>query len=143
MEIKIKRINDDYKMEAVNELGKSVIMDASSAIGGGDDGARPMELLLMALGGCSGIDIINILKKQKADLQSLQITINGEREPGAVPSLFRKIDVRFSLAGNLDADKVERAVELSMEKYCSVAKTLEKTAAISYQFEIQGAGNRE
>lgn len=136
MKIEITRLNNAFHMEAVNEQGRSVHLDASPDIGGSNMGMRPMQLVLTALGGCSAIDIINILKKQRQPLHDIKITVTGEREPDAVPSLFRKAHVHFQLFGPLDAEKAEKAVSLSVEKYCSVAKTLEPTATVSYSFEI-------
>lgn len=136
MKIEINRLNDGYWMEAVNEGGNKMQMDASPDIGGTDHGFRPMQLLLTALGGCSAIDVISILKKQKQELKDIAITVTGEREKEAVPSLFSKVHVHFSLHGNLEEEKVKKAVSLSVEKYCSVARTLEKTATVTHSFEI-------
>src|SRR3712207_1832568 len=137
MKIDITRKNDLFHMQAVNETGNVVEMDASPAIGGENKGFRPMQLLLAALGGCSTIDIINILRKQREPLEDIQITVNGEREPNVEPSLFKDIHVHYTLKGNLSEDKVRKAVDLSMQKYCSVTKTLEKTANITYSFSIE------
>jgi putative redox protein len=136
MKIEINRLNEGYWLEAANDEGNRVHMDASSEIGGGGQGMRPMQMLLAAMGGCSTIDIISILKKQKQELRDIKITVTGEREKGAVPSLFTEVHTHFKLYGNLDEDKVKKAVSLSVEKYCSVAKTLEKTAKVTYSFEI-------
>lgn len=97
-----------------------------------------MQLLLMALGGCSAIDIISILKKQRQEVEDLKIIVDGEREQvkdGA--AVFETIDVKFMLKGKIDKEKAERAVALSMEKYCSVTKTLEKTAKITYSVTVE------
>lgn len=128
----------NFHFEAGNENGQFVSIDASPAIGGENKGARPMELLIMGLGGCSGIDVINILKKQKIDLKNFKISIHAERDPDAIPSLFKTIEVTFLFDKDIDQNKAERAVSLSMEKYCSVAKTLEKTATITsvVKFEL-------
>jgi putative redox protein len=136
IKIEINRVNDGFHMEAVNEQGNVVSMDASPDIGGTNQGMRPMQLLLTAFGGCSSIDVINILKKQRQDLRDIKITVTGEREKDAVPSLYTEVHAHFKLYGNLDPDKAEKAVALSVEKYCSVAKTLEKTAKVTYSFEI-------
>jgi putative redox protein len=136
IKIEINRLNDGFHMEALNEQGNSIHIDASPDIGGGNNGMRPMQLLLAAMGGCSSIDIINILKKQRQDLKDIKITVTGEREKDVVPSLYTEVHVHFKLFGNLDRDKTEKAVALSVEKYCSVAKTLEKTAKVTYSFEI-------
>lgn len=136
IKIELNRLNDGFHMEAVNEQGNALQMDASPDIGGTNQGMRPMQLLLSAFGGCSSIDIINILKKQKQPLRDLKVTITGEREKDKVPSLFTDVHAHFRLFGDLDADKVQKAVSLSVDKYCSVAKTLEKTAKVTYTFEI-------
>ena len=95
-----------------------------------------MQLLLAAMGGCSSIDLISILKKQKQDLKDIKVTITGEREKEAVPSLFVEVHAHFTLVGNLDEVKVTKAVTLAVDKYCSVAKTLGYKAKITHSFEI-------
>ncbi|MBW6533463.1 MAG: OsmC family protein [Mariniphaga sp.] len=137
MKITISRIDDAYNLKAANENGKSVLLDAAPEIGGGNNGMRPMQLLVSALGGCSTIDIISILKKQRQDLKDIKVELKAEREKDKNPSLFTKIDVHFILIGNVDYSKAQKAVELSMEKYCSVSRILEKTADINYSFEIK------
>jgi putative redox protein len=132
MKIEIKRINDATHLEATNEAGNKIYMDGSPAIGGKDLGFRPMQVLLASLGGCSTMDVISILNKQKQDLRHIEIVVDGEREQGVEPSLFRDIHVHFKIYGNVDPEKAKRAIDLSMTKYCSVAKTLEPTAKITY-----------
>ena len=123
-------------MEAVNESGNTVHMDASPDIGGAGKGFRPMQLLLASLGGCSAIDIVSILKKQKQPIEDIKVTVNGEREKDKVPSLFTEVHAHFRIYGNLDVEKVRKAVSLSADKYCSVSKILEKTAKVTHSFEI-------
>jgi putative redox protein len=94
-----------------------------------------MELLLSALGGCAGIDVVGILAKQRQTVEDLTVTVEGERTPGE-PSVFSRIHVDFAITGPADEQAVQRAVELSMEKYCSVARVLERTAAISYSHTV-------
>lgn len=137
MEIELNLKNNAYHFEAVNEGGNPVNIDASPAIGGLGLGARPMELLIMGLGGCSGIDILSILRKQRIQPEGFRIKINADREKDAVPSLFTDIHLTFIFKGTVDPDKAKKAIDLSMEKYCSVAKTLEKTAKITYDFSIE------
>lgn len=137
MKVEIQRKDNDFLMEATDSSGNKVLMDAGPSIGGKGKGASPMQMLLMALGGCSAIDIILILKKQRQEVDDLQISVEGEREDvkdGA--ALFEKIEVKFMLKGKIDKDKAERAVQLSMDKYCSVAKTLEKSASITYTVTV-------
>ena len=136
MKIEINRLNDAFHFAAANENGNTVHIDASPDIGGTNQGMRPMQMLLSAMGGCSAIDIINILKKQKQDLKDLKITVTGERQQNVVPSLFKTVHAHYKFFGNLDNDKVEKAIHLSVNKYCSVSKTLEQSATITYSFEI-------
>lgn len=136
IKIELNRLNEAFHFEARNEQGNSVHMDAAPDIGGTSQGMRPMQLLLAALGGCSAIDLISILKKQKQPVDDVRITVTGEREEGAVPSLYRKVHAHFRLFGSIDSDKAERAVSLSVEKYCSVARTLEPHAHVTHSFEI-------
>lgn len=138
MKIQLERKNAHFHFEGKNESGNVLNMDANPSIGGEGKGVRPMEMLLMALGGCSGIDVVSILRKQKQEVRSFSISVDGEREAGKEPSLFRIIHVVFTLGGELDPVKVKRAVELSMEKYCSVGKTLEATAKITYEICLNG-----
>ncbi len=139
MKIELKRLDDAYHLEAVNEDGIKIETDGSPAIGGANKGMRPMQLLLAAAGSCSAIDVISILKKQKQELKDFRVTVSGEREADKVPALFTDIHIHFTLTGNLSEEKVKRAVDLSMEKYCSVVKTLEKTASVTSGFEIVNA----
>jgi putative redox protein len=136
MKINIKRIDNDFNMEAVNEDGNTLLMDGAADIGGHGKGMRPMQLLLAAVGGCSAIDVILILKKQKQIIESFEIEVDGEREKKEDYNLFRDICLHFKIKGQVDFDKAERAVKLSIEKYCSVSKTLEPTAKITYKISI-------
>ncbi len=111
-------------------------MDSSIASGGNNEGVRPMQMLLMALAGCSAIDVIGILKKQRQQLRDLNITVDGERETGKDANVFVKIHVHFAFTGDVEKEKAERAVKLSLEKYCSVAKTLEKSAVITHSISV-------
>jgi putative redox protein len=136
MKVELNRVNNDYHFKAVGSAGVAVDIDGAASIGGHNSGARPMELMLMSLGACSAIDIIQILKKQKQKIEGFNVSVNGDRDPDNVPSLFTSIDVHFILKGKLEKNKVERAVELSMEKYCSAVAVLNKTAKIHYSFSI-------
>jgi putative redox protein len=136
MKVELTRVDNDYHFTAKGTAGVEVHMDGSPEIGGHNAGARPMEMLLMGLGGCSAIDVIQILKKQRQQIDSFDITVTGERVPEREATVFSKIDIHFKLCGPLDAEKVRKAIDLSLEKYCSVAMILYKTATIQYTFEI-------
>lgn len=138
VKIEIKRLNDAYHMEATNEEGATFQMDASPDMGGLNKGMRPMQVVLTALGGCSVIDVISILKKQKQDLKDIQVTVTGERE-NVAPSPYTEANVHFRLYGKLDEEKVQKAVSLAVEKYCSVAESLKPQTKITHSFEIISA----
>jgi putative redox protein len=128
--IELSRVKGDFGFEAKDENGHVVRMDSSPESGGWDFGVRPMQMLLMGLGGCSAIDVITILKKQRQEVKDYKMTITGDREAGKEPSLWKDITVEFHLYGNIEEDKAIKAVELSLNKYCSVAATLEKAGAL-------------
>jgi len=136
MKINIKRTNDAFAMEASNETGNTLLMDGSEEIGGHNKGMRPTQLLLAAVGGCSAIDVIVILKKQKQIIESFEVEVDGEKEKVQEYSLFRDICLHFKIKGQVDYDKAEKAIQLSLDKYCSVSKTLEPTARITYKLTI-------
>lgn len=139
MKINIKRINENFHMEAKNEDGATIQMDSSPDIGGQNLGFRPMQLLLAAVGGCSSIDILLILKKQKQEVISFEVEVEGEKEKVEEHSIWKNIVLHFKMKGNVDYDKAERAIKLSLDKYCSVSKTLEPTAKITYRLSINQA----
>src|SRR5690606_30690707 len=121
MEIKLNRVN-----KAVHFVGTSsstevkVHIDGSPEIGGEGLGARPMELVLMALGSCSVLDLLSILKKQRQDVQHIEIEVSGNRTK-TIPSVFTDIHINFLVTGNqINLEKAEKAAELAVKKYCSV-----------------------
>lgn len=127
--IKLSRVKGDFGFEATDENGHTVKMDSSPESGGWDYGVRPMQMLLMGLGGCSAIDVITILKKQRQEIRDYKMVITGDREAGKEPSLWKEVTLEFHLYGNIDTDKAQKAVELSINKYCSVSATLSKAGA--------------
>jgi putative redox protein len=127
--INLSRVSGEYGFEATDEYGHTVRMDSSAESGGHNFGVRPMQMLLMGLGGCSAIDVIAILRKQRQDVVDYKMVISGEREAGKEPSLWQEITLEFHLYGTIDEDKAKKAVELSLGKYCSVAATLYKAEA--------------
>lgn len=116
--------------------GHAIVMDGDSEVGGHDTGLRPMELLLVGLGGCSGMDVISILRKKKQEVTSLKINLKGQKAEN-YPKKFTDILIEFIVSGrNISEEAVKRAVELSMYKYCSVKATLEGTAKINFNYKI-------
>jgi putative redox protein len=116
--------------------GHAIIMDGPQAVGGNNTGVSPMELLLIGTGGCSGMDVISILKKKKQEVTSLEINVNGNKADEH-PMKYTDIDIEFIVRGrNISEEAVKRSVELSMNKYCSVKFTLEGTAKVTYTYKI-------
>ncbi|MBS0619667.1 MAG: OsmC family protein [Spirochaetes bacterium] len=134
----LERIGEPFHFEAKNASGNSVHIDASASIGGTGKGVRPMELLLMGLAGCAGIDVISILRKQRQAIDSMRVEVQGERGELQEANPFTQIVVKFHLKGAIEEAHLQRAIELSLEKYCSVAKTLEKSATITAEYTLNG-----
>ena len=144
IEINVNRVEGDFGFEAVSDNGHTVKMDTSPESGGSNFGIRPMQVLLMGMGGCSGIDIVMILKKQRQSIDSFSMKIEGEREKGKEPSLWENVKVVFELTGNIDPDKAQRACELSMKKYCSVTETLRRGGTnITWEVRVNGTQNAD
>ena len=139
MNVSLERINKDYLFEVSNSDGKSVLLDNKSKSFGEIQGISPMELLLMGIAGCSSIDIIAILDKQKINPISLKMDVKGHRHENQVPALFYQIDINIYLEGRFSPEKAKRAAKLSFEKYCSVSKTLESTAKINHKVYLNGS----
>ena len=131
MKISLQRINDDYLFECTNAEGNKILLDNTSEPDA--KGVSPMESVLMAVAGCSGIDIVSILKKQRQIIEDFSAQVEGERVQVDDAKPFKNIIVRFFLTGNIDPKKALKAAELSFEKYCSVSKTLEPNVTVSYE----------
>lgn len=129
VKVDLQLANEFSAFDATDSNGHSVQIDTSPETGGQNYGVRPMQLLLMGLGGCSGIDVLSILRKQRQEVKDFRITIEGEREANKEPSLWTDIQVVFHITGNVDQEKAEKACSLSMDKYCSVAETLKKSGS--------------
>ena len=136
MKVTLQRINDAVRFEGANAAGNTVVVEGSPDIGGEGQGMRPMELLLTSLASCSSMDAVSILKKMRQPLEDLRVEIEGEREKDTVPAVLKKIKMHFVLKGDLRPERVEEALRLSVEKYCSVGRMLEKTADISWDYVI-------
>jgi len=130
IKVELNRKDNAYAFEAFDSNGHIVKMDAAVEIGGNNSGVRPMQLLLMSLGGCSGIDIVSILKKQRQDVTGFSMQIEGEREKDKEPALWKYVKVVFKLSGTIDEEKARKACALSIDKYCSVAATLRAAGCV-------------
>ncbi len=137
MEVSLKQVNDAVHFEGRGQIPNvSVQIDGPESIGGVDAGVRPMELVLMALGSCSALDFVTILKKQKQKLQQLDIRVIGKRREES-PRIFTDIHLIFEMHGDLDQVKAEKAAELAVKKYCSVHDMLVAGGiTITYELKI-------
>ena len=137
--VELERVDDSYHFVARNEAGFEVhIDDATAREDGIAQGAGPMELVLMGLAGCSGVDVASILRKSRSRIDSLGVKVTGLRERGVVPSPYLKFHMHFALSGDMDARRVDRAVRLSVEKYCSAAATLRFAGPVTASFSVNG-----
>jgi len=126
----------EASFEGMSESGHTLVMDGSPEFGGQNRGPRPMELLLLGMGGCTAFDVVLILRKGRQDITDCVAQIDAERAP-ADPKVFTRIHVHFVVSGRkLDPKRVEQALKLSAEKYCSASIMLAKTAEITHDFEI-------
>ena len=134
MELTVKW-NEKMAFSGTTPSGHEIKMDAAPEVGGENTGARPTELLLNAVAGCTGIDIISILHKMRLEPSSFQMDVKGERADDH-PKKFTTINIHYALEGDLPEEKVVRAIQLSKDKYCSVSHSL--SAEISASYSING-----
>lgn len=135
MKVELNRINEATHYEASSPSTQvKVHIDGSPEIGGEELGARPMELVLMALGSCSALDLLSILKKQRQEVSKVRIEVSGNRRE-AIPRIFTDIHIKFFLSGDIDLAKAEKAAELAVKKYCSVHDML-VAGGIEITYEI-------
>src|SRR5690554_234954 len=136
MKVSINRINDNYLFEAKGAAGVPVLMDNSGEEN--PKGASPMELLLMGVGGCNAIDVVSILKKQRQEITSYKIDVEGSRKEVKEAKPFDSIHVTLYLEGNIDEAKAIRAAELSFDKYCSVSITMQDSVKVTHSIVLNG-----
>src|SRR5437016_5683905 len=122
----------EQKFAATSPSGHALVMDSDRT---SNKGPGPMEMLLMALGACTATDVVIVLEKKRQKLESLEVICSGERAPEP-PTVWTKLELLYRLRGQLDDAAVKHAIQLSEDKYCSVAAMLRKTAALSWRYEI-------
>ena len=139
MTVRLRRLDDAFHFAGTTDDGVETRFDISEAEGGTNQAPGPMQTVAMALGACAGIDVVLILKKQRQQLDALDVAIDYDRATDQVPAVFTRLHVHFTLTGaTLDARKVQRAIGLGVFKYCSVAAMLEKTATITASCSVNG-----
>ncbi len=135
MKIDIQRKNKEFLLEATGASGNTVMIDHSGA--NPVQGVSPMELLLIGVGSCSAIDIIDILKKQRQEIKDYKVEVSGERYDLDQSKPFKSMHCKVILTGNIDPSKAQRAATLSFEKYCSVSKTFDQQVEITYEVIVE------
>jgi putative redox protein len=138
MQVIIDRLDGAYHLEARTETGHAHRFDGSPEIGGHDLAMRPMQAVLAALGACTEIDVISILQKQRSGLRDLRLTLTGQRAEDQIPAVFTKIHIHYEFWGQLQPEQAERAIQLSLDKYCSVTAMLRQTATITHSYAVVG-----
>ena len=129
-------LQEGSTFEGASGSGHRVTMDVAPEVGGRNAGLRPMEMVLLGLGGCTAIDVLHMLRKGRQSITDMRVELDAERADD-IPKVFTKIHLHFLLTGaGLDPHKIERAIDLSASKYCSASMMLNKTAEMTYDFEI-------
>ena len=128
--------------KATSETGHDLVLDGAPEAGGANSGMRPMEAVLIGLGGCSAYDVVTILEKGRVQLTRCEVILTAERAE-AIPQVFTRVHLHYIVSGdNLSETQVARAVELSAQKYCSATAMIEKTATVSFDHKIAVANTR-
>lgn len=120
---------------AKGDSGHAIVLDAYPEVGGSDTGPRPGELILMALGSCTGIDVVSILNKMRVSFASIEVEVKGEPAPEH-PKVYTEVWINFKVTGDVPEDKLKKAIELSRDRYCSVGALFKKAAKVHYDYEI-------
>jgi putative redox protein len=136
MKILLQRVNDTVRFDAVNARGHRVKMEGGTRFGGNDTAPSPMELLLMSQAGCTAMDVVALLKKMNQQLLHIELETEGFRDQGQVPKVFSHIHVHYRLYGTIKAEKAEKAIRMSLEKYCPVSRMINQVCRITHSFEI-------
>lgn len=135
VEVKLKRVKN-CNFEAVNSGGQVAMIDGPPSLGGEDKGVRPMEMILMGLAGCSSMDLLLILGKQRQNPEDIEVTVKGTRVD-EVPAVYSDIHMHFEVSGEVDLKKLQKAADLSVEKYCSVVKMLQNSVKITHSVSLK------
>lgn len=135
IEAKVTLVNN-MQFSGTAESGHTLLMDSDEVSGGHNTGFRPMELLLVGFGGCSGMDVISILRKKRQPVTGLEINVKGTKTESS-PRIYKEVHIEYVVKGKgVEKTAVERAISLSLEKYCSVGATLAKAGTIAHSYKI-------
>lgn len=140
MKIYLKSTGQPAQYEAINDRGHTVVVEGRSEFGGKDKAPSPTELLLMSQAGCTAIDVVALLERMRQPIVNLEIASEGFRTPGKIPNVFERIHLHFKLYGKVDPAKAEKAITMSIEKYCPISKMIDQVTKITHTFEIVSEG---
>jgi len=129
------RLNEGMQFVGCSDSGHGMLLDTDSQFGGSDSAARPVETVLIAAGGCSGMDVISILRKMKQDVRDFEVELEAKRS-SEHPKVLTEIDLHYKVWGEVEESKFVKAIELSIDKYCSVLNMLKPTVNVEYTYEI-------
>jgi putative redox protein len=136
MKVFLRKINDRVLFEASNSRGHTINIEGSRDIGGEDSAPSPTELLLMSQAGCTAIDVVELLKKMRQPLEHLEIETEGHRAQDQVPKIFTGIHLHYKIYGDVQPEKADKAISMSIEKYCTISKMIDQVAKLTYSFEV-------
>jgi putative redox protein len=136
MKVFLKRVNNSVLFEASNGRGHTIKIEGSRDIGGQDSAPSPTELLLMSQAGCTAIDVVELLKKIRQPLEHLEIETEGHRAQDQVPKIFTGIHLHYRLYGDVNPEKADKAIAMSLSKYCTISKMIDHVAKLTYSFEV-------
>ena len=136
MKITLTRVNDAVRFEAKNERGHTVLVEGGKSVGGEDLAPYPTEYLMISQAACTAVDVVELLKKMRQPLSHLEIEAEGLRARDQVPKIFTGIHLHYKLYGNIKKGKAEKAIAMSIEKYCTVSKMIDQVTNITFSVEI-------
>jgi putative redox protein len=136
MKITLRRVNDAVRFEASNERGHSILVEGGCSVGGEDQAPYPTEYFMISQAACTAVDIVDLLKKMRQPLAHLEIEAEGIRAQDQVPKIFTGIHLHYRIYGNVKPQKAEKAISMSIEKYCTVSKMIDQVARITFSMEI-------
>lgn len=142
MHIQLRRTPDGHAMLGTDEAGNEIRLSLPEIAGGNATGLRPMQLMIMSLGGCAAVDILSILKKQRQQVDTLRMDIDAERFHQPLPAPWEKAHLVITLSGRVDLKKAEKAAEMSIQKYCSASETL-RLAGATITWEVRVVEEQE
>lgn len=122
--------------------GHAIILDTTESVGGTDSGVRPMELLLVSLAGCTGMDVISILRKMRISFVDFEVEVHSEKSK-EYPKIYEQIELVYRITGDVPEDKLEKAINLSQERYCGVSAMLGKATTLTHRYEINRPKEQE